>query len=120
MKYSIYLSLHSIHLDNRPALLFSSHRLETLYDPFSEPSFLPWPSAVAQLCPPLDEPGWLLSQQPNRWAEAGYMSQQQLNDTPSQYKADMWSHLCTLLINPVQSGLCLLHCHIPVLQRTCK
>lgn len=115
----IYLSPHSTHRDNHPALLSSSPQLEFPSGPSSEPSCLTWPSAADQPSPPLGEPGWLLCQPPNRCAEHGNISQKQLNGTPAQYNADMCSCLCSLLINPVQPGLCLLHCHVPVLQRTC-
>lgn len=116
-----HLRPHSIHLDNRPVLLSSSPQLVFPSGPSSEPSFLPWLSAAAQLSRPLAEPGWLLSQLPNRWSEHGNISQRQPNDTPGRRStADKSSYLRSLFINPVQPGLCLLHSEVPVLQRTCR
>ncbi len=113
------LNPHSTHCDHL-ALPSSSPRPEVLSGPSSEPSSLTWPSAADRLSPPLVEPCWLLSQPPNRWTEHFNISQKHLNNKPSLYNADLYPDLRSLLIDPVQPGLCLLHCHVPVLQRTCE
>ena len=45
-------------------------------------------------------------------------AKKQRHGTPVQHNADTCSYLCSLLINPVQPGLRLLHRQVPVLQRT--
>lgn len=101
-----HLRPHSIHLDNRPVLLSSSPQLAFPSGPSSEPSFLPWLSAAAQLSRPLAEPGWLLSQLPNRWSEHGNISQRQPNDIPGRCSTAPTFARCSLILFSRVSVFC--------------